>query len=383
MKKNKNVTYIMALGHFCVDFTQGALSAVLPFLIAAHSFNYATAATLVMVSNIFGSLIQPLFGHLSDRIDRPHLMTLGVLLSGGGMACVGLIPNYGGLCIAVIISGIGVSMFHPQGARTVNRTAEKDSIATSLGIFSFGGNAGFTLGPIAASLSVTFLGLKGTLCFFVPALIFTVFMTVHYKNTAGADAIKEQGTPAAEELPEDRWKPFVVLLFFVICRAIIFSAISTFLILQLTGEFGMAKTTGSTFLSIYFIFAALSSLIGGKLADAAGYKRMLLLSSLILIFGTSVFAFSDHLWLALAALLPLGVGVSLGYSSMVTLGQLFLPRHVGFASGITLGFSVSIGGILAPLLGRIGDVYGLPAIFVILVFIAAASLLIAMILPKK
>ena len=36
------------------------------------------------------------------------------------MAAVGFIPNFWGLCIAVVITGIGVAMIHPQGARMVN-----------------------------------------------------------------------------------------------------------------------------------------------------------------------------------------------------------------------------------------------------------------------
>ena len=56
--RKQYVRYIMALGHFCVDFTQGTLSAVLPFLIASYHYSYATAAVLVMVSNLIGSVIQ-------------------------------------------------------------------------------------------------------------------------------------------------------------------------------------------------------------------------------------------------------------------------------------------------------------------------------------
>ena len=67
MKKSKYYNYVLALGHCCSDVNQGALSAVLPFIIAAYHFDYATAAMLVTVSNLFGSIVQPIFGSIADK----------------------------------------------------------------------------------------------------------------------------------------------------------------------------------------------------------------------------------------------------------------------------------------------------------------------------
>ncbi|MFQ9866075.1 MAG: hypothetical protein ACLRWP_02670 [Bilophila wadsworthia] len=45
--------------------------------------------------------------------------------------------------------------------------------------------------------------------------------------------------------------------------------------------------------------------------------------------------------------------------SMVVLGQKYLAKNIGFASGVTLGLATSMGGIVAR--GWIADGYGLPA----------------------
>ena len=42
------------------------------------------------------------------------------------------------------------------------------------------------------------------------------------------------------------------------------------------------------------------------------------------------------------------------------LGQKYLAKNIGFASGVTLGLATSMGGMIAPLLGWIADHYGLP-----------------------
>lgn len=382
-EKKKYVKYLMALGHFCADFTQGTLSAVLPFLIASYHYNYATAASLVMVSNLIGSIIQPVFGVIADRVDRPHLMTAGAVLAGVGMAAVGFIPNFAGLCIAVVISGIGVAMIHPQGARMVNRMADESNVGLSMGIFSFGGNAGFTLGPVCAAGAVTLFGLKGTLIILIPALLFSVFMILFYRGYEGEQILAPHNEEAAGEKKKDRWGSFVWLGILVMARSVIFSGISTFLILYMIDMFGFGESSGSALLSLFYAVGAICSIAGGRLADVKGLKKILVISNCILAASVVAFSLTDSLVLAAVLAAVLGVGTNLGYASMVALGQLYLPNHVGLASGVTLGLSVSIGGILAPVLGRVGDVMGLHAVFMILAGISFIPVIIALTVPSK
>ena len=381
--KKQYVKYIMALGHFCADFTQGTLSAVLPFLIASYHYNYATAASLVMVSNLIGSVIQPVFGVIADKVDRPHLVTLGVLLAGGGMAAVGFIPSFAGLCVAVVITGIGVAMVHPQGARIVNRMADESNMALSMGVFSFGGNAGFTLGPVCAAAAVTLLGLKGTLTLLIPAIVFALIMGLFYRNYEG----EQKAAPKADETKsagvKDRWGAFATLSILVMSRSVIFSGISTFLILYMIDAFGFSKPSGSALLSLFYAVGAICSLLGGKLADVKGLKKMLTISCIILTASTVAFALSGSPVMAAILAAVIGVGTNLGYSAMVTLGQLYIPNHVGLASGVTLGLSVSIGGILAPVLGSIGDSYGLHTVFYVLAALSFVPVIIAVLVPKR
>ena len=381
--RKQYVRYIMALGHFCVDFTQGTLSAVLPFLIASYHYSYATAAVLVMVSNLIGSVIQPVFGVIADKVDRPHLVTIGALLAGGGMAAVGFIPSFWGLCIAVIVTGVGVAMLHPQAARMVNRMADESNRGMSMGIFSFGGNAGFTLGPVCAASAVTLLGLKGTLTFLIPAFLFAAVMGLFYRDYEGEEQMAPREEEASGQPADDWWGAFIKLGVLITCRSIIFSGISTFLILFMIEEFSLSKPAGSALLSLYYGIGAISSLVGGKLADLNGLKRTLAFSSCILVAGAAVFAISQNLLLAAVMIVIMGLGSNLGYSAMVTLGQLYLPNHIGLASGVTLGLSVSIGGILAPVLGSIGDVYGLRLVFYILAGLAVIQTLISFAVPSR
>lgn len=176
MKNRSYYNYLLASGHVCSDINQGVLSAILPFLIAAHHYDYATAATLVLVANIAGSVVQPLLGHLADRKNIPWSMSLGLLMAGGGMAATGYISNFWGLCLAVMISGIGIAMFHPTAALLVNKAAEPGKQGAAISIFAVGGNLGFTLGPILTTTAISVWGMKGTLVLLAPVILESVLL---------------------------------------------------------------------------------------------------------------------------------------------------------------------------------------------------------------
>lgn len=68
---------------------------------------------------------------------------------------------------------------------------------------------------------------------------------------------------------------------------------------------------------------------------------------------------------------------------MMVTGQNYLPNRIGFASGVTIGLAVTIGGITAPLLGWIADVAGVQTALQILVVIPVLAVGLSLTLPKE
>ena len=126
--------YLLMLSHLSVDINQGALSAILPFLIAARGLNYTSAAGLAFASNFISSIVQPVFGYLGDRVSRPWFMCIGLLLAGSGLAMVGFLDEYRFIFFTVMISGLGIAVFHPEGGRMANRVSGKNK-STSMTSF--------------------------------------------------------------------------------------------------------------------------------------------------------------------------------------------------------------------------------------------------------
>ena len=374
LQQNTKYKYLMSLGHFCSDINQGALSAVLPFLIAAHGYSYATAASLVMISNLVGSAVQPLIGYLSDKRSTTWAIPVGVLMAGSGIALTGFTSNFLGLCVAVVISGTGVSLFHPQAVKLVNYASDAGNRARSIGIFSFGGSLGFSLGPMLVSTAILSVGMHGTAVFLAMGVASCAIFFSQYRSMAELGAGRARSGAGGGSRGADDWGAFGRLCFAIFGRSIMMCGMNTFLALYWIHELGQTERAGSAMLSVYYAMGAICTLIGGRLADRFGCRRMIKISLSFFIPSILLLILTHNLYLAGLLLIPIVASLYFSYSPMVVLGQQYLPNHVGFASGVTLGLAISIGGIMAPVLGMVADRFSLPAAFCTMAAIALIPL---------
>lgn len=358
---DKKKIFLVSLGHLSCDVNGGALPALLPFLIAAYSFDYQAAAGLMFAYSCLSSIIQPLFGYLSDRISKPWFIPAGVLLAGGGLAAIGFLHSYWAIFAAIAVSGVGAALFHPEGARYANKVSGA-SKGTGISLFSMGGNGGFVLGPLLAVTVVNLFGMPGTLTF---GLLSALMASVLLFQIMRMSALSRPAAPGAarDDAPtgENDWKEFSKLTVAIMTRSILFVGLNTFIPLYWIHTFGQTKAAGAVALTCFCTFGVISNFVGGMMADRFGYLRIIRISYVILIPSIIAFALASHPYAAFALLLPLGFALYAPFSSMVVLGQKYLAKNIGFASGVTLGLATSMGGIVAPALGWVADHNGLPS----------------------
>lgn len=68
MLKNISMPVIaLALGHLVTDLQAGALPIVLPHLKELFALSYSQLAFIVLTQNVTSSVIQPLFGYITDK----------------------------------------------------------------------------------------------------------------------------------------------------------------------------------------------------------------------------------------------------------------------------------------------------------------------------
>ena len=386
----KKYLYFLSGAHLCCDINSGALPALLPFFVSYYGMDYKSVAGLMFAASFLSSVIQPLFGYLADRVSRPWFMASGVLLSGLSLGITGFMTDYWLIFAAVTCMGIGGSIFHPEAARLANRVSGEQK-GMGMSIFAVGGNGGFGFGPLLAVFLVTTFGMHGLAFYGITAICMSILLLIaapHLRraierNKRAVAAKSDAGTAADRPAATNDWHAFGRLFLVILFRSTVFTGLSSFLPLFCIQALGTSEAIGSMTLSIISIAGVAATLFGGWFADRHGYRKTLRLGSVLLVPFLAIAVFSHSIYAVYAMLLPMSFAMLAPYSSFVVLGQEYLAKNIGFASGVTLGISMSIGGIIAPALGHYADTYGLTAVMGLLVLIAAICAGATFLLPAK
>ena len=378
--KHNKLVYVTMIGHICSDINQGALLALIPFIIAHNGYSYAQAASLVFISNIVSAVVQPLFGWLGDKVNKPAFMVVGVVLSCTGMSLVGYMPNFTLLACVVAVSGIGTAMFHPEGGRIANLAGGANK-SSAVSIFSVGGSLGFTFGPLIAAFAVTMWGMQGTALLLIPMVTFLIISFLVRKDIAQLSSRKKSSFENAQVKENIRGFSFTALV--STCRSIIYYGLNTFIPLYFIANHGQDESFGALMLSLFSIGNIIATLAGGSLANTVGYRRLIRICYITLVPLLLIFALNTNFYISIALLLLIPCSLTFGFSTTTALGQSFLSNHVGTATGVMIGVAVSVGGIVAPMLGSLGDNYGLNVVFLALTGVAFLASCFAMAIPKE
>ena len=374
---------LITAAHLINDLNQGVLPVLIAFLHTKEHLSLAVTATLVLAANLFGSVVQPVFGYLSDKKSTAWVIPAAIVLATGGTALIGMATSLPLMLVGAMISGFGVAAFHPEGSRFSNYFAGKKR-ASGMSTFTVGGYLGFAFGPIIAAPLILAFGLRGVAFLLVPAVVIAVMLIRELPRFAEVRAHAHRAT--RERPGRDDWRGFSIMALVVAIRSTTFLAAVSFTPVFVMKVAHANANFGSIALSALLFGGAVGTMYGGRLADRID-RRLVIRSSLALTGVVSaLLAISGaylHLYLVMA-LLALCFGMSLGLSAgvLVVLGQEYLPKHIGIASGVTLGLANTVGGIAAPLFGRIGDEYGLVMVFASIAFFALLAFGGAFFMPK-
>ncbi|MEI3376525.1 MAG: MFS transporter [Coriobacteriales bacterium] len=371
--------YLTMVGHLCADINQGALSAILPFLVVGAGYSYLEATMLLFASNIASGIIQPLFGWLGDRFPCPWFMALGVFLGGVGMAAIGFVGSYWLVLLSAMVSGIGIALVHPEGGRLANLAAGEHK-GTGMSIFAVGGNIGFFVGPLLCAAFVGGFGLSGTWIFLVPALPCAVVLLAFNGRFRALGTSRDNPVAARED--KEHWGLFAIVMGVLSLKSIVSYGLLAFVPLFMVANLGQSDTASSMVLSAFAIFGAVATAISGKVAERFGAIRLAIVCCVALGIGLVAYGLSGNVVLAIAIAMFLSMSSSLFHPSTIALGMDYIPLHLGMASGLCYGVTVCIGGVVEPFLGMAGDALGLTAVFCIMAAIAFAAALLAGILKR-
>jgi len=381
--KRETYGWLMSLGHLCCDINSGALPAVLPFLMVNQGITYTQAAGLTFALSSIGSVVQPLFGAMADKHSRPWMMSLGIFLAGCGISLLGWLDNYWMMFIAVALTGVGSALFHPDGGRMANYVAGERK-GRGISNFTVGGNLGGAFGPALVLLGINLVGMKGTVILAAPSFAMAAFlMTQNSTLTEFARQGKKETAAAIKAGQKDDWPGFFKLTGVVFLRSTLSTGMTTFIPLFWLNVLMQSENASSMTTTIIAIAGAAATLIGGRLADRIGFNRIIRIGLAFTGPCLAVIVLSKSVVLSTVMLVPATMALFLAFSPSVALGQKLVPNHVGLASGITMGLASSFGGVVCPMLGKLGDNLGqLQPVLWILVGVGVLACAMSFIVPE-
>jgi FSR family fosmidomycin resistance protein-like MFS transporter len=375
------LTLLLTFAHAVNDAFTNVLPVFLPTLQLRFGVGEAALAVLVAVISLSANVMQPFVGALADRWGRRRTAALGLMTGAVLMSFMAVAPNFWSLVFILAVGGLGSAIFHPSGASMARATGAPRSLSMSL--FAAGGGVGSAVMPVVVLAVIRSYGIG-----YVPLLAVIGVLVGLTLFLFTPRQVQPTGTARPRMFDAKLFAGPVGMLATVgIFRAISFISFTNAMPLYLVNVRGHAADAGilGWTLTCYSAASALGGVLAGLSEPLLG-RRPIIVGSMLLALPA----------LAATLLLPSG---SVGYFVAVALAgmltncsipllvvsaQDLAPHAVATASGMLMGFTWGVAGVLYIGFGSLQEMIGLvPAISAGFAFLLPAALLAWTVLKRN
>jgi FSR family fosmidomycin resistance protein-like MFS transporter len=355
--------------HAVDDLSQGLVPAAIPYFVLERHYGYGAASGLALAATVGSAVPQLLVGAIADGRRVSWMAPLGLVLAGVGVGLAGLVHVYGAVFGLLVLSGLGVAMFHPPAGRDARRAAGHS--ATAMSYFAAGGSTGFFLAPALATPALDAWGLDALALVIAPAVLMAAVLVCHQRRAVA------ETTSATPHGGVDRPRMFALLIAVEVTRSCISFGVNTFVALYWIRHLGASSALGGAALTLELAGGIVGTLLGGRIADRIGATRTVQLGNCLLIPAFAALLLCTDPYAALPLIALVGVITNIPFAVLIKLGQDYLPSRPGTAAGVTLGLAVSAGGLFQPVLGLVADHHGPRGAFHVLAVLPIVAITLA------
>lgn len=239
------------------------------------------------------------------------------------------------------------------------------------------------------SILMTFLiglqdGIHNTMYFILPGLLVFGLMMKYmpdYKRVNAEHSLKKAAVQIKVSSEKLSYTGMFILLFFIFMRSTIHTGLSTYLPLFFMKFRGSEAIFASALVSAFLLGGVAGTYTGAVLSDRLGARRIILGSIILSIPTIWLISHAGTEIGAMLAVVASGFFIIGSFATTIVLAQTMLPDNVGMAAGLTIGFSVGMGGFGVTILGFIADNFGLPLVMQIVTWLPVAAAIIALKIP--
>lgn len=378
-----SILFSISFAHLLNDLLQAVIPAAYPILKDSYNLSFTQIGFITFSYQMAASLLQPFVGFYTDRKPKPFSMIVGMLFTLSGIIMLSYASSFPVILAAVILVGVGSSIFHPEASR-VSYLASGGKRGLAQSIFQIGGNTGTALGPLLIAWIVVPHGQRYIIWF----TIFTVlalFVLSHigrwYQTHLNLTAKKKM---VIENLPNLSQRRIVIsviiLLVLIFSKYFYVASISSYFTFYLIDKFGLTVQDAQFHLFLFLLSVAAGTLLGGPLGDKFGRKYVIWFSVLGVAPFTLLLPFADLFWTGVLSII-IGVIISSAFPAILVYAQELLPKKLGMVSGLFYGFAFGMGGLGSALLGYLADQTSIEYIYTICAYLPLIGV-IAYFLPN-
>ena len=269
----------------------------------------------------------------------------------------------------MVVSGLGTAAYHPEGSKFAAYTSGRKR-ASGMSLFSVGGNLGYGLGALVVTPIIVWLGLRGGLLLAVPALAVAALLLASTRYLLSF--VPEGESAGGSRAGENDVRSLAILLAVITFRSLAWFGLITFVPLYEV-SLGHSESYGNYVFAGMLLVGAIGTLAAGPLADRLGLRTVLRGSFVVSTPLILVFLLVGGIPGAIA-LAGVGAAIVGTFAVTMVMAQEYLPRNIGLASGLSIGFAIGLGGVAAVVLGAIADSIDLRTSL----FVSAAAPLVAL-----
>ena len=370
----------VSFGHMAIDILNASIAMILAVLSVPFNLSNADIALGAMAYTLMGSLTQPFFGLLADRLGGRWLGAVGLLWTAVFYFAATFSQTYIMLIALMTMASLGSGAFHPQGAMNAG-AAGRERASTATSIFFLLGQMGLAFGPMIVGVLLEEVGMPGPRMMAVATLPFVVWMAfglrkplvraeaepmpVRSARAQSPGAVKRKvrppSTARAQQQPHRGRMALVAFAVLVALRASVQQAFYG-LLPKYFSDLGFSPKEFGFMVGVLSVALALGTMTGGILGDRYDQPKILLWSLLASVPFSWLILDIVNLWIFYPLAFAAGFMIGVPHSILVVMAQRFLPGRQGLASGAILGFTFAAGAVGMGIAGPIADIFSLSSV---------------------
>ncbi|MGD8493939.1 MAG: MFS transporter [Desulfobacterales bacterium] len=369
----------LSLVHFSGDFYSSFISPLFPVFIDKIGLSLAQVGFLAGISRFLMFIVQPMSGYWADRRPSRSFILIGLLMPILFIPLAGMATSFYGLLFCIVIGSTGSSLFHPPVTGMVPQYAGR-SLGLAMSIYNTAGTLAFGVGPIFITWYVAQFGLRAMPMTMAIGLLIWIYFYWAIPRPKGDEMAQYGFLETIRQTLGSVWQPILLIWIVMVMRALVGQSLLTFMPV-LWVQKGHTIVSAGVLFSIFTISGTVAGILCGHLSDRMGYKRLLWITHGLMTPFLLIFLLIPGKWIYPATILAGGFNMA-SLPLGVVMAQKIAPKGRSMVASLMMGLAFGTGGILSPIVGKLGDIFTIQSVLIVMVCVPVFSLIPIYFIPE-